>query len=458
MMEKEQKWEVYLKKYMSNIEEYVNAMVDNIDEMSINNARSIILEIKNKIEKEFDNNNFKGEYFLDEEENLTKIGELLGDKKWINNKISEMKISLKLKDNPCIATHFGDDLDNKSCVYILNNFAKSNGIIEESESLELKRVPAGQVIDGIVNVDTGGHKGSKFEDTIVVDGDPKNNITSAVQELKDIINAEVPEQILECADTMPTNIDIFDTRSGLSLQKFASTEKVFEMAKRGMLTRELTDEELEEFGLVENQKAQQKIVDEGKEKVEKYTIDLGDGKKAVICPEFIKAGSQIAYKLGAQYYASVSKHYDQEKNEDGSTFSITAKPGSNLPESVKKFGNELVEEYKNEDGTSGVFLHPNGSLLVAGGPKNPDFKVNMSLEEMQEKITELFMQREYENMDIQTSEVNVDKLKEEVSSLMKDTYAKVDKSVNMDEKIKKAEDLEKEVNKFIESKSKNKGE
>ena len=68
----------------------------------------------------------------------------------IVNKKIEYLIALKLKENPTVATHFGDDLDNRSCTYVLEHWAKENGIIDENESLNIERVPAGKLMEGIV--------------------------------------------------------------------------------------------------------------------------------------------------------------------------------------------------------------------------------------------------------------------------------------------------------------------
>ena len=302
--------------------------------------------------------------------------------------IKEFKTAIALRNNPTIATHFGDDLDNRSSVYTLEKWARENGIIEEEEKIIVERVHAGKVKDGIVNVDTGGHKGSNYDgETIIIDGDPNNGIKSAIEEISKTFNGvEIPEQILECADALPTKISVFDTRSGMSLQKFADIETVFKMAEDGLLTRELTDEELEKFGLTEAQKQQQQIVDDAKEKVEKYSQILSNGEKIVVSPEFIKAGSLVAYESGINYYASVDKH----KSGEGVTMAINAKEGHKLPDNIKEYGKEIVEELKNEDGTSGAFLHPNGSMFVVGGPKNPDVKLNKTQDEAMNEISSLF--------------------------------------------------------------------
>lgn len=362
----------------------------------------------------------------------------------IVNKKIEYLIALKLKENPTVATHFGDDLDNRSCTYVLEHWAKENGIIDENESLNVERVPAGKIMDGVVNVDTGGHKGCKFEDTIVIDGNPPYGSKSAIEELSKLLDVKVPEQILECADAMPTKTSIFDTRSGMSLQKFTTTENVFKMARNGLLTKELSDKELEEYGLMEAHKSQQEIVDKAVEKVNKYSKTLCNGEKIVIAPEFIKAGSLVAYESGINYYASVDKHFDSERNENGSTFAINAKPGKKLPDNIKDFGNSLVEKYKDETGASGVFLHPNGSMLVAGGPKNPDFKIEMGQEEIMNDLSLLFDEYAKEDLEKQVSE-NLDNID-----------SRIYESIKNEDKIEKSEVLAKEVKEEIDKKSKQK--
>lgn len=359
------------------------------------------------------------------------------EKQEINDELNKIKeiyeISKKIRENPTVVTHFGDDLDNRSSIYVLEKWAKDNGIIAEGEKLNVERVPAGKVKEGMVNVDTGGHKGSKYDgDTIIIDGDPENGVKSAIEEIKNTFGINsIPIQILECADALPTKTSIFDTRSGMSLHKFASIETVFDMASKGLLTRELTDEELEKYGLKEAQQTQQKIVDEAKEKVEKYTKVLANGKKIVISPEMIKSGSMVAYEMGIDYYSSV------ESKENGSTFAINAKPGVRIPEEVKEFGEELVKKYQKEDGTSGVFVHPNGQMIIAGGPKNPDFKVEMESDEVIAKINNLF--DDYARNDISRELLN----KARENELLKFENIEVEQKIESIENSKEIEDKRK---------------
>ena len=336
----------------------------------------------------------------------------------------------KIKETKTVVTHFGDDLDNRASIHVLEKWAKENGILQKDDTITVERVPAGKVKEGFINLDTGGHTGCREdENTIVIDGNPKEGIKSAIQALAERLKVEVPNQILEIADAMPTKISPFDTRSGLSLQKYTNIENVFEMAKEELLDKELTDEQLEKYGLMEAQKSQQKIVDEAVEKIKKYTKELSNGESVVISPEFIKAGSIIAYEMGINYFASIDAH----KSGQGITFAINAKPGKVLPGNVREYGNKLVEQYKNQDGTSGVFVHPNNSMVVAGGPKNPDFKIDMSKEDMINKIDVLF--KEYAREDLKKQIEQEDKMKNKL----------LNENIILDEKENQAKDLEKEV-------------
>lgn len=303
----------------------------------------------------------------------------------------------KLEETKTVVTHFGDDLDNKSAIYAIEKWAKEQGILKEDESLQVDRVPAGKIKEGMLNVDTGGHKGSRQEDgTIVIDGDPANGVKSASEELNNL-GFYVPEQIVELADTVPNKVSALDSRSGLALIRYLSGEQAFKLAETRLLDKSLTDEQIREFGLEEAHKKQQGIIDNAVEKIEKYTKELPNGEKIVLAPEQIIAGSMIAYEKGIPYYASASNHLDKDKNVDGVTFAITSKPGTKLPEEILEYGKELVEQYRIDENTSGVFVNPNGQMVVAGGFKNPTFKIpNETIEGMLNKIEAKFMGKDLE--------------------------------------------------------------
>ena len=330
-------------------------------------------------------------------------------------RLAEKQISMakKIAETKTVVTHFGQDLDNVSSTYALELWAKQKGILDENEKLKIDRVPAGKVKEGYLNVDTGGHTGSEFgDDTIVIDGDPKQGINSASATLREIIGI-IPKQIAEVADTRPAKISILETRTPLSLMRYLTPEKMFELAEKVPLGEPLSDEQLEEYGLVEAHAKQQGIIDKATEKINQYTVELPNGEKIVLAKEQITAGSGIAYELGIPYYASANQHLDKEGNPDGVTFAISCKPGMKLPEKVTEFGNELVEQYRIDEKTSGVFVHPNGQMIVAGGPKNPDFKIEgYTLETILEQIENSFEQDRSEKHDIQEVKEVVEQLQE----------------------------------------------
>lgn len=313
-------------------------------------------------------------------------------------------IKSKLAATKTVVTHFGDDLDNKSATYALEKWAKEQGILKEDENLQVDRVPAGKVKEGMLNVDTGGHRGSRQEDngTIVIDGNPAEGIKSASEAINNL-GIYVPEQIVELADTVPNKVSALDSRSGLALIRYLSGEQAFKLAEAGLLDKTLTDEQLEKYGLEEAHEKQQGIIDNAVEKIAKYTKELPNGEKIVLAPEQILAGSMIAYEKGIPYYASASNHLDKDKNIDGVTFAITSKPGTKLPEEILEYGKELVEEYKIDENTSGVFVNPNGQMIVAGGFKNPEFKIpNETIKGMLDKIEAKFMGKDIEREENQT--------------------------------------------------------
>ena len=307
------------------------------------------------------------------------------------------EIKRKIEETKTVVTHFGDDLDNKSAIYALEKWAKENKILKEDESLQVDRVPAGKIKEGMLNVDTGGHKGSRQEgETIVIDGDPANGVKSASEALNDL-GIYVPEQIVELADTVPNKVSALDSRSGLALVRYLRGEQTFKLAEKRLLDKKLTDEQLAEFELEEAHEKQQKIIDNAVEKIEKYTKELQNGEKIVLAPEQIIGGSAIAYEMGIPYYASATEHVDQDKKADGVTFAITSKPGTKLPEEILEYGKELVEEYRIDENTSGVFVNPNGQMIVAGGFKNPEFKIpNETIKGMLNKIESKFKGKDIE--------------------------------------------------------------
>ena len=75
-------------------------------------------------------------------------------------------------------------------------------------------------------------------------------------------------------------------------------------------------------------------------------------------------------------------------------------------------------------------------MLVAGGPKNPDFKVDMSKEDMMNKIDELFST--YAREDLKRQIVEEENRKNKL----------LNENIALDEKEGQAKDLEREAQKL----------
>lgn len=271
--------------------------------------------------------------------------------------------------NKTVATHFGDDLDNKSSIYAIENFLRILGVLKINENLNVERVPVGQIKEGLVNVDIGSHNGNAYYEngTIIIDGNLQKGIKSACQSLNSL-GFYVPKQICELANV--NSVSALDSRSGLALSKFLSGEKIFELAEKKLLDKVLTDEDLYKFNLQEVHTNQEASVDKSLAKVKKYTSCLPNGQPIVLAPEMIIGGSAIAYEMGIPYYVSINQRYDGNENPDGITFSISCMPGCKLPEEIINYGNSMCEKSSN------VFVHPNGQLIVSGTPQNPNFKIS----------------------------------------------------------------------------------
>lgn len=303
------------------------------------------------------------------------------------------EIAKKIEETGTVVTHFGDDLDNKAAIEAIQKWAEDNDLIKIGYPLKVIRVPAGQVKEGYLNIDTGGHKGSTVEadGTIVIDGDLRYGVKSACEALSKL-DIYVPDQIVELADTKPNKVSALDSRSGLALVRYLSGEQTFKLAEAGLLDKTLDDEQIEEFGLTEAHKKQQQIIDNAVKKIAKYTVEMPNGEKIVLSPESILAGSAIAYEKGIKYFVSASEHLDADKNVDGVTFAITSKLGSQLPDELLAYGKELAEIYRIDDNSSGVFVSPNNQMIVAGGPKNPSFRIpNETVDGILDIIKEKFI-------------------------------------------------------------------
>jgi len=274
-----------------------------------------------------------------------------------------------------VVTHSGNDLDNTASIEALRR--------ESGVDLEVERVPAGQFMTGRVNVDTGGHRGSwERGDTVMIDGDPSRGIRSAVMQLA-ILGFKIPEPVVRLADTMITDSRLLEPACGLILAKYLEPSKLFGFAEKGLLQKKLTQSELQEFGLAEAYESQKKIIEDAVNDIEHFRT--GD---TVIAEKYIPMGAAVSYALGCRYYASISSH----RNGNGVTFAITSRPGIRLPDPVLTWGKRLREEHRLDSNSSSVYVEPGGSMIIAGGQKNPEFSLPWTVSETKEKIKQLLLE------------------------------------------------------------------
>lgn len=284
--------------------------------------------------------------------------------------IDKQTLVNKINETSSVVTHIGDDLDNKCSIHSIQR--------ELEKPLDVQRVPAGTIKEGYVNIDTGGHKGNDYipeTDTYVIDGDPANGVHSACLSLSKI-GFYIPEQILQFADN-PTNVvSALDARRSLALARHLNGEQTFRLAEEGLLDKSLNDEQLERYGLTEAYKEQQKTIDYAFEKIWQYQID----PKTIVTRELVLGIGPVAYELGIETIVAISPH----KSGEGYTFAFLAKRGMELPEELIEVGKRYQAEYGKN-----VYINPEQSMVVAGGPKNPDFYIPGKVDDIADKITSI---------------------------------------------------------------------
>ena len=279
-----------------------------------------------------------------------------------------------------VATHFGDDLDNKMSLYYL----KENGYIPED--YQVKRTPAGQPVSGMLNVDVGNPDCTEPITKKYAEGDSTkldyiaidhhfNKRENTLQVLKEDLGIEdIPNQLLEITDKPQEKSSFIGShKSPIGLARNLEPEQIHDLARNNKLTEELTKKEMEEYGIEEASQEQKKTEESAVTKVKEGKIS----DKVTHVKEFVPCGSIAAYEKGFDVYTSSQEH----KSGEGITFGITAKPGTKLPRELQDYGKSLQEQYGN-----GVFVKEN--MIIAGGPKNPDFSVPIKHEDIAKKLKE----------------------------------------------------------------------
>lgn len=295
-----------------------------------------------------------------------------------------------------IAVQHGNNLDINASIYALQKYALEKcglksvvevGSVDELEQLKLNgldsnalyivRISAGQTLENAINIDTGKLKGiivknSDDSQSIQINADEKLGEKSACSILARL-GIYVPSAIIKNADKIYEN-EILSAESGLILARELKGDILFDFAESqrdgiSLLEHNLNPTELRKFGLEEAYKKRKQEIQKGCTAIQKYGVELPNGNRVVIVPEFISNGSYYAYALGYDTYISLNRH----PSGKGCTFAITANPNKNqgiLDENLLTLGSLYRKVYGE-----GVFVGANKNLIVAGGPKNIDFSL-----------------------------------------------------------------------------------
>ncbi len=265
-----------------------------------------------------------------------------------------------------VVTHYGTDLDQ---ILTLEALRRAAGV----EEITVDRAPAGKPVPGRINVDLGDARATEGitvldDGTVMID----HHFNGYKNTLEVLVEAGiyVPAQAVEIADTCD-RASALDYRTGIALVRYLTPSQAWELAEEGLLTASLTDEQVARFGLEEAVNKQRQIVETAAAKVKEFARG-----EVVFATEQILGGAFVAYELGYKVYASVTPHQN-----GGVTFAVNAAPGTKLPESVLAWARSLQEQYG-----SGIFIRPDGGMIVAGGPKNPEFSVPVSIEEVRSVV------------------------------------------------------------------------
>lgn len=324
------------------------------------------------------------------------------------------KIMEALKEGKPIVTHRGDDLDNRSCLHILKKIAIQEGFIKQDGELNIIRVPAGKFVEGAINVDTGGHVGCSLDNnTIIIDSgndEVFNNAQSATENLSKIFTEiEIPTGFLKMIDQGNNRISPLRYYCPIRYLRKIPIEKIWNLASENKLEKDLSKQELEELGILEYVETQKKQMEEAIELIEKYTYNLADGKKIVISPEKIRAGTDLIYgEFGIDYFVSIDIMSRSEEipsnikslliekkpevyqravkpilEDKGTTFYIGANQakGNLLPEKIKGFAKKLISENKTQEGYSGVYYDNSRQFVKCGGGAKSDFMLSYKSDE-----------------------------------------------------------------------------
>ena len=369
------------------------------------------------------------------------------------------KIERNLKANKIIYIQYGENLDIKASKYALKRHMKEKFGINIKEV----RVNAGDRNERFENglfVDAGNLEGNVFSNNKIkeVNANTKKAQKSACGVLHRF-GIYVPPQIVRYADIV-TDERIINARYGLYLIRKLKDEKLFEFAERRredgtfLIDSDLTDEEIEEYGLTEDYQKRAKDINEDVEEIRKNIYSFEEEKEGIktkryICmvDRIVICGAQISYALGCDYYFSVAPPKKEAMagsksvinvNQDvpRATFSMLANPktgNGQLPDKAIEYFINLRDRGENdlfkiitvrgqedkEIQNQKPYVDEKGrDKVIFGGPKTPNLFVTVKDYDEEENITESIM---YEVGDI----IGAKKVKtEEVKQLIENSMTK----------------------------------
>ena len=331
-----------------------------------------------------------------------------------------------LNRNNIIYIQHGNNIDIKAARHALEEWWKEETAAEESRISEADHDPfrliqmkkgltfipvgSGETVTGQVNFDNSNKTNSTIDEpntgTTIIDAEfsRKYGAISTVSALWEKLHLKIPEQIRQFADNPPssdivTNPDyVYVYANGTFIdengqeQPYLTGKEVFKLAKEFLLDKKLTPEIIEKYHLNKAVQIQKKLVENISGAIDR-TIISGN---VAICPTFVRgASAAIFHKFGNRFFVGLNV------KDDSFGFAILtnrSKIGLQLPEKIHSLAQEWTDK--------GVFVSPNGQMIIAGGEKasNPHplnsqqfFNQTFSDEELTNKLIKYFQEIFQEN-------------------------------------------------------------
>lgn len=327
------------------------------------------------------------------------------------------QIEEKLTRTKTIYIQSGSNLDINASIYALRKHMRDKfGILD----IKVIKINAGEEIsnNGLF-IDAGTLEGNKNLNQNYHGGKIINaNVSQAQKSACGVLNQfgiYVPHKIVQYADIVITDELILNSRYGVNLIRLLENKQLFEFAEARredgayLIELELTDEELEKWGLVEKHKKRnediQKAIKEIKENIHVIHTDKED-KYVVVMDHYVNCGAMVSYALGCDYYVSVESEkpefsdskedlYKSNTNIPIATFAVTAntsKGDGKLPDNLLKWCEELrdngendvlkmkivnTKQQRREIKEQKPFVKKTKDMVVFGGLKTPNLFVTL---------------------------------------------------------------------------------